>query len=83
MSTRRTGTRTKYKAQNKQIFGVEYNKESKEIIFAAMVNFKPLICKVLGNKTFPIKTLKENASNGLMMKYKQVCDTHLFWHLPV
>ena len=53
------GTRTNYNAQNKQMFGVKYNKESKEIIFAAMKNFKLLIRNVLDkNKTFLVKILK-------------------------
>ena len=59
-----------FNAHNKQMFVVEYNKESEEIIFAAMQNFKPLICKVLRNKTFLIKIPEEDAPNGSMRKYK-------------
>ena len=59
------GTKMNYNAQNKQMSGVEYNKESKDIIFAAMKNCKPLV-----------KIPKENTYNGLVRKYKQVCNTN-------
>ena len=47
---------------------VEY--ESKEIIFTAMKNFNPLICKVLGDKIFLVKIPKKDVSNNSMRKYK-------------
>ena len=56
------GTKTIYNAQNKQMFGLEYNKEFERIIFVVTKNFKALIRK--------IKIPKDDAYNGSMRKHK-------------
>ena len=66
-----------YNVQNKQIFGVEYNKLSGEIIIASTKNIKLLLWKVLGIKSFMLRIHKEEESSALMKKYKQICMTHL------
>ena len=60
-----------HNAQNKQIFGNEYNYDSKEIIFKAAENFKKLFFKYYARKNFLQKVPKEDASTGTMRKYKQ------------
>ena len=60
-----------HNAQNKQIFGNEYNYDSKEIIFKAAGNFKKIFRKHCSHKIFLQKVPEENASTGTMRKYKQ------------
>ena len=58
------------------MFGLGYNKDSKEIIFPSMKNIKPLLHKFLSSKFFMLKISEEEASNGLIRTYKQVYMTH-------
>ena len=59
------------------MFGVEYDKDSEDIIISSMKNIKPLLHKVLGSKSCMLKIHKEEASNTSMRKYKQVCMPHM------
>ena len=71
------GTKINYNAQNKQMFGVEYNKLSEEIILASLKNIRTLLREYLGIKSFMLRIPKYETSSASMGKYKQICMTHL------
>ena len=73
----KVGGEPNYNAQNKEMFSIEYNVDSKEWIFKAVKPFKKLLHKYCSRKSSLQIVPEEDASTRTMGKYKQVINTHL------
>ena len=64
------GSKPQYNAQNKQMFGMEYNAEAEPLIIKSKQNFKNEFRKYGGQKSFLRMVTEEDASTATMRKYK-------------
>jgi len=71
------GSKPNYNAQNKQIYSIGYNMEAEPLILMARSLFEILLRKTLGEKTFTLMVLNENASTATMRRYRQILQTKL------